>query len=201
MTASWVRNRVNSMPETNSNTTNTNENSLLCQFYENFEKQGNDADIPLGIYDLDELKELGRSRGWCPYFLTRRAINRANIIVYNYQYMLDPKVSNLVSRELEQESIVVFDEAHNIDNVCIEALSVTIDKRALDNSSRSIGRLQSKVSEMKASNSQRLVEEYQALVSGLTEQGMFRNSSADMILANPVLPDDIMQVILFIYLS
>jgi DNA excision repair protein ERCC-2 len=50
--------------------------------------------------------------------------------------MLDPKVSNLVSRELEQESIVVFDEAHNIDNVCIEALSVTIDKRGLDSSSR-----------------------------------------------------------------
>jgi Rad3-related DNA helicase len=65
-----------------------------------------------------------------------QAINRANIIVYNYQYMLDPKVCNLVSRELEQESIVVFDEAHNIDNVCIEALSVTIDKRGLESSSR-----------------------------------------------------------------
>jgi len=37
-------------------------------------------------------------------------------------------VSNLVSRELEAESIVVFDEAHNIDNVCIEALSVTLDR-------------------------------------------------------------------------
>ena len=28
-------------------------------------------------------------------------INHANILVYNYQYMLDPKVSNLVSKELE----------------------------------------------------------------------------------------------------
>ena len=26
----------------------------------------------------------------------------------------------MVSRELEKECIVVFDEAHNIDNVCIE---------------------------------------------------------------------------------
>lgn len=123
--------------------------------------------------------------------------------------MLDPKVSNLVSRELEQESIVVFDEAHNIDNVCIEALSVTIDKRGLDSSSRyyffhlasheadsSIGRLQSKVAEMKASNSQRLVEEYRALVAGLTDQGILRNAGADTILANPVLPEDIVQVTL-----
>ena len=26
----------------------------------------------------------------------------------------------MVSRELEKECVVVFDEAHNIDNVCIE---------------------------------------------------------------------------------
>ena len=33
---------------------------------------------------------------------------------------LGVQVSNMVSRELEKECIVVFDEAHNIDNVCIE---------------------------------------------------------------------------------
>ena len=70
--------------------------------------------------------------------------------------MLDPKVANLVSKELEAESIVVFDEAHNIDNVCIEALSVTLDRRILDSSIRSIGRLQSKVAEIKASDSAKL---------------------------------------------
>jgi DNA excision repair protein ERCC-2 len=31
-----------------------------------------------------------------------------------------PQVSQMVSRELEKECIIVFDEAHNIDNVCIE---------------------------------------------------------------------------------
>ena len=34
---------------------------------------------------------------------------------------LAAQVSQMVSRELEKECIVVFDEAHNIDNVCIEA--------------------------------------------------------------------------------
>lgn len=29
----------------------------------------------------------------------------------------------MVSRELEKECVVVFDEAHNIDNVCIEVES------------------------------------------------------------------------------
>lgn len=37
-------------------------------------------------------------------------------------YLLLLQVSQMVSRELERECVVVFDEAHNIDNVCIEAL-------------------------------------------------------------------------------
>lgn len=128
-------------------------------------------------------------------------------------------VSNLVSRELEAESIVVFDEAHNIDNVCIEALSVTLDRRLLEHSSRSISKLQSKVAELKASDSAKLAKEYADLVSGLAQQRHSTNlpapaassagagaggsqsnrgavavqSAADSILANPVLSADILE--------
>ena len=119
MTASWVRSKAT--PETE-----------LCTFFENFDRNLSQLEIPRGVHSLDDLKVLGREKGLCPYFLTRHMIRHANILVYNYQYILDPKVASLVSRELEAESIVVFDEAHNIDNVCIEALSVTLDKRALD---------------------------------------------------------------------
>eukprot|EP01041_Mallomonas_annulata_P013056 gene13056-27554_t len=165
--------------------------------------------IPMGVYSLDDLKELGKHKGWCPYFLTRHLINSANIIVYNYQYMLDPKVAGLVSRELESECIVVFDEAHNIDNVCIEALSVTLDKKALEASSRSVNRLQTKVTEMKATDAARLNEEYQQLVRGLANQGVSSSLPGNNngtsgggsrlmadtagFLANPALPADILQ--------
>jgi DNA excision repair protein ERCC-2 len=77
MTASWVRNRAQSL-----NLAPDSDVPQLCQFYETFEKEGNDADIPLGVYDLDQLKELGRHRGWCPYFLTRRVfINSAQFTI------------------------------------------------------------------------------------------------------------------------
>ena len=78
---------------------------------------------------LADLRDFGRKKGWCPYFLARHMISFANVVVYNYQYLLDPKVANMVSRELERECVVVFDEAHNIDNVCIEALSVNLSSR------------------------------------------------------------------------
>lgn len=48
----------------------------------------------------------------------------------------------MVSRELEKECVVVFDEAHNIDNVCIEALSVNLRQQTLNAARRNIQRLE-----------------------------------------------------------
>ena len=66
----------------------------------------------------------------------------ANVIVYSYYYLLDPKIAALVSKELPKASVVVFDEAHNIDNVCIESMSVNISRRTLDQCSSNVDALQ-----------------------------------------------------------
>ena len=55
-------------------------------------------------------------------------ILHANIVVYSYHYLLDPKIADLVSKELAKSSVVVFDEAHNIGegiNVYYLILSIT----------------------------------------------------------------------------
>jgi hypothetical protein len=49
------------------------------------------------------------------------------VIVYSYYYLLDPKVADLVSRELSKDCIVVFDEAHNIG----KRVAVVIPERGL----------------------------------------------------------------------
>ena len=139
-----------------------------CSYYENYERLGTDA-IPCGIYALDDLKELGQERGWCPYFAARHLLSVCNIVVYNYQYMLDPKIATLVSRELSEESIIVFDEAHNIDNVCVEALSVEINQRTLNMATGNLTRLRSQVAEMRESDTRKLRNEYQRLLRGLDD--------------------------------
>jgi DNA excision repair protein ERCC-2 len=48
-----------------------------------------------GVYTLHDLRAFGRKQGWCPYFLARHVMAFANVIVYNYQYMIDPKVSQV----------------------------------------------------------------------------------------------------------
>ncbi len=160
----------------------------LCSFYETYDNERTDAEIPTGVYSLDDIKDLGREKGWCPYFMARHMLNRADIVVYNYQYMLDPKVANLVSKELEAESIVVFDEAHNIDNVCIEAFSVILDKRKMENSMRGINRLSAKVGEIVTQKKLDFQKDYNNLVNGLIEEGAYPLN--DQHRGHPALTED-----------
>ncbi|XP_034509049.1 general transcription and DNA repair factor IIH helicase subunit XPD-like [Ailuropoda melanoleuca] len=162
-----------------------------CRFYEEFDIHGRQVPLPAGIYNLDDLKALGRRQGWCPYFLARYSILHANVVVYSYHYLLDPKIAELVSKELARKAVVVFDEAHNIDNVCIDSMSVNITRRTLDRCQGNLDTLQKTVLRIKETDEQRLREEYRRLVEGLREASTARETDAH--LANPVLPDEVLQ--------
>ncbi|CAH8843382.1 unnamed protein product [Trichobilharzia szidati] len=161
-----------------------------CKYFEEFDLNGRENPIPPGIYNINDIKAYGKKHNYCPYFLTRY-ITYANIIVYSYFYLLDPKIANIVSRELPKNSVIVFDEAHNIDNVCIESMSCLITKRSLEKCTTSLNQLSEAVNSMKQHNSDRLKQEYQQLVEGLRQAQLSKET--DLVLANPILPDDILQ--------
>lgn len=69
----------------------------------------------------------------------------ANVVVYSYQYLLDPKVASIISKEMQKESVVIFDEAHNIDNVCIEALSVSVRRQTIEGARRNLSRMHQEI--------------------------------------------------------
>uniref|UniRef100_A0A3Q4HUZ2 DNA 5'-3' helicase n=1 Tax=Neolamprologus brichardi TaxID=32507 RepID=A0A3Q4HUZ2_NEOBR len=154
-----------------------------------FDSVGRQVPLPAGIYNLDDLKAFGRRKGWCPYYLARYSILHANIVVYSYHYLLDPKIADLVSKELAKKSVVVFDEAHNI-NVCIDSMSVNITRRTLDRCQNNVDTLQNTI-HIKETDAAKLREEYRRLVEGLKEANVARET--DIYLANPVLPDEILQ--------
>ncbi|CAL8110123.1 unnamed protein product [Orchesella dallaii] len=167
------------------------ESVPVCTYFENFDMHGREFPLPPGIYTLDDLKEYGQQKGWCPYFVARHAISHANIVVYSYHYLLDPKIADIVSKELSKNSVVVFDEAHNIDNVCIDSMSVKINRRILDKCTNNLQTLEKIVEDLKERDSKKLKEEYQRLVEGLKDANVARET--DIVLANPVLPDEILQ--------
>lgn len=180
LTASYVRERHN-----------YDDSVPICSFYECFDIEGREVQLEPGVYSLDDLKEYGQERNWCPYFLARYTILHANIVVYSYHYLLDPKIADVVSKELSRSSVVVFDEAHNIDNVCIDSMSVKINRRIIDRSTANIQLLEQTVNEMKEDDAKKLKEEYQRLVEGLRDASVARET--DVVLSNPVLPDEILK--------
>ncbi|TPX62989.1 hypothetical protein PhCBS80983_g00156 [Powellomyces hirtus] len=182
LTAPWVRELAKD---------DESESPKLCNFYENLENAEESATMPPGVYTLEDLKEWGRVNGYCPYFLSRRMIAFANVVIYSYHYLLDPKVADLVSKEMAKDCIVVFDEAHNIDNVCTESLSMDITRPMLDASARSIQALSTRIDHLKETNSEKLQSEYTRLVDGL--RAVQESRATDEFMTNPILPDDILQ--------
>eukprot|EP00450_Noctiluca_scintillans_P032385 CAMPEP_0194539724 /NCGR_PEP_ID=MMETSP0253-20130528/79745_1 /TAXON_ID=2966 /ORGANISM="Noctiluca scintillans" /LENGTH=255 /DNA_ID=CAMNT_0039386027 /DNA_START=93 /DNA_END=856 /DNA_ORIENTATION=- len=165
------------------------EGAKVCEHYEKYEQIINSESqlLPSGVYTMEDLREKGVQKefGWCPYYAARRMIQSANVVVLNYQYVLDPKVSlasqlggaNIMPSlckpkhkevgESTENSIVVFDEAHNIDDVCIESLSVKLNRMRLDQSMGNVAKLGNEVERVKKEDAQRLQDEYKRLVQGL----------------------------------
>lgn len=110
-------------------------------------------------------------------------MGHCNVIIYSYHYLLDPKIAERVSKELSKDCIVVFDEAHNIDNVCIESLSIDITEDSLRKATRGANNLEKKIKEMRSSDADKLQNEYVKLVEGLRDADEARDENAFM--ANP----------------
>ncbi|KAK9988955.1 hypothetical protein SO802_029194 [Lithocarpus litseifolius] len=92
---------------------------------------------------------------------------------------------------MQKESVVVFDEAHTIDNVCIEALSVSVRRQTLEGARRNLNKMRQEIEKFKATDAGRLRAEYNRLVEGLAQRGNL--PFTDNWLSNPALPDDILK--------
>ncbi|KAB5583733.1 hypothetical protein GE09DRAFT_1079921 [Coniochaeta sp. 2T2.1] len=167
------------------------ENVELCVYHDNLDLLEPHNLIPNGVWTLDGLLRYGEQHKQCPYFTSRRMMQFCNVIIYSYHYLLDPKIADRVSKELSKDCIVVFDEAHNIDNVCIESLSTDITEDSLRKATRGAQNLERKINEMRETDQQQLQDEYEKLVEGLRGVGEARDEDAFM--ANPTLPDDLLK--------
>ncbi|EIW85193.1 DNA repair helicase [Coniophora puteana RWD-64-598 SS2] len=161
----------------------------LCEWHENLGKLEPGSLISPGVHTLADVLEHGRANGTCPYFTVRRMMPFVDVVIYSFHYLLDPKVAEQVSKEMSKDAIVVFDEAHNIDNVCIESLSIDLTRPMLDSAARSVVKLGDKIEEIKRTDAAKLQDEYARLVEGLQEPAA---PEEDSFMSNPVLPEDLL---------
>ncbi|XP_044173590.1 regulator of telomere elongation helicase 1-like [Acropora millepora] len=93
-----------------------------CHFYNNLEGNKANKDFTQGILDIEDLVELGKKHRACPYYMARELKTGADIIFMPYNYLLDAKSRKANSLDISG-SIILFDEAHNVEKTCEESAS------------------------------------------------------------------------------
>ncbi|KAL6568135.1 Regulator of telomere elongation helicase 1 [Orobanche hederae] len=72
--------------------------------------------------DIEDLVNIGRSSGPCPYYLSREIHKDVDILFAPYNYLIDR--GNRKSLKLDWNNcILIFDEAHNLEGLCADAAS------------------------------------------------------------------------------
>jgi len=102
-----------------------------CPFYENEKKKKEEFEEVARFFLREpshpsEILNYAETLELCPYDLTRKVAERADVIVASYLYMISPGIREafLDGLGLQYEDlIVIFDEAHNLPDQAISALS------------------------------------------------------------------------------
>ncbi|CAN2389924.1 Regulator of telomere elongation helicase 1 [Pristimantis euphronides] len=93
-----------------------------CHYYNNVEEKSTERDLVTHILDIEDLVKSGTKLRACPYYLSRNLKQQADIIFMPYNYLLDPKSRKAHNIDLKG-TVVIFDEAHNVERMCEESAS------------------------------------------------------------------------------
>lgn len=145
---------------------------MLCNYFENLETMNdNNQQVPIsGVYTLEDLRAYGRKEKLCPYYLARQMVSEANVVVCNYPYLIDSGVMNVVYGKAGADSIVVFDEAHNIDNLCIDSLTVKVNKGVLESATRHLATIKNRSTQENERIIDNIGKEYETMVATLKDE-------------------------------
>ena len=78
------------------------------------------------------IKEEGWNHCFCPYYYPSHIKEKADIIFMPYNYLLDVSLSSRYAT-MVRNSILIFDEAHNVPDASCEGRSFTITSKTFDN--------------------------------------------------------------------
>ncbi|KAJ5078619.1 regulator of telomere elongation helicase 1 [Anaeramoeba ignava] len=93
-----------------------------CIYLENLDYFRKKSGISDKIMDIEDLVSFGVKNQVCPFYLSREMQKEADILFIPFQYLISPTTRKTLKIELE-ESIIIFDEAHNLEQICSDAAS------------------------------------------------------------------------------
>ncbi|XP_011637697.1 Fanconi anemia group J protein-like isoform X2 [Pogonomyrmex barbatus] len=127
--------------------TNRNKNDLChelldplqvkkCEYYFNDTNKKEPVFSQLNSpWDIEDLISFGKNKRLCPYFGARSLMVQADIVFCPYNYILYPEIRESMQINL-RGNIVILDEAHNVEDICREAASVSLKDYELTNAAK-----------------------------------------------------------------
>lgn len=78
--------------------------------------------MPAEPYDIEDLHQIAKDQTICPFYMNRERAGNADLILMSYNYMLyeSMRPNNTLNYT---DSIIVFDEAHNVPKCAEDAAS------------------------------------------------------------------------------
>ena len=87
------------------------------------------------IHDIEETKEFCQENQICPYYYQIDRMEYADIILAPYNYMINSRIRAMFNKVIKSGSqiILIFDEAHNIPDICEDEASFELDLKIFEN--------------------------------------------------------------------
>ncbi|KAF7029696.1 hypothetical protein CFC21_041381 [Triticum aestivum] len=83
----------------------------------------NNTEIGSEPFDIEDLVNIGRTKGPCPYYISRELSKSVDILFAPYNYLIDPGNRRSLTGISWDNAVLIFDEAHNLESICADAAS------------------------------------------------------------------------------
>ncbi|XP_039117490.1 regulator of telomere elongation helicase 1 homolog isoform X1 [Dioscorea cayenensis subsp. rotundata] len=74
-------------------------------------------------FDIEDLVNIGRTKRVCPYYVSRDLHKMVDILFAPYNYLIDPGNRRSLTGIDWRNTVLIFDEAHNLESICADAAS------------------------------------------------------------------------------
>ncbi|KQK08543.1 hypothetical protein BRADI_2g42410v3 [Brachypodium distachyon] len=92
-------------------------NNIVTEYMRNNSELGSEP------FDIEDLVNIGRTKGPCPYYISRELSKSVDILFAPYNYLIDPGNRRSLTGIPWDNAVLIFDEAHNLESICADAAS------------------------------------------------------------------------------
>ena len=134
-----------------------------CRFYDNFKENFEQTEPAKNTLNIEDILAFGHEHQMCPYYSSRALVKTSDIIICNYPYILDDRVSSVIFKNINNNSLIMIDEAHNIDDVCVDSKTIKIDSHTIHEAYINISDLEASTDRVKNNHFEVFQKEYNNL--------------------------------------